>query len=223
MVMNKFIVWMTVCLLALTFCSCGSEEVAEPDLKTIRDCRELEVAEFNFHKIIVERSSLKLISMFGHGIGTPEKTLILPVDLKVAGTVDLSGVTQDNIVRDGDNLIFILPDPTLRILSLKLDHDTRDRASREQWWRGGSFSDEDIRRIAAQAKDSIMTDRALAMMTERTRANAASVLIPLIAETTGVSTENITVRFDSAHELNAATADRLKDGNTDLIIFRRKE
>ena len=207
------------CLVATILCACKGDEAEDVDLKSIRDCKELEVAEFNFHKIIVERSTVSVLGIGGIGFASfPERTLILPVDVTVVGKIDFSNVTKDNLVHDGDGVVFILPDPALRIVSLNPDYEMRGKASREQWYRGGGFSNADIQKFAEQAKDSIMTDRTLAQMTERTRVNAASVLVPLISLATGVPESKISVRFDSG--LSPASA-ALTDGNT--IIFRRKE
>ncbi|MCH5306559.1 MAG: DUF4230 domain-containing protein [Prevotella sp.] len=216
--LTKLVNLMVGCMVALMLCSCSGNDVTDADLKTIRDCKELEVAEFNFHKIIVERSKVRLIALFGYGVSTPEKTLILPVDVKVVGKVDFSNVSEENLITDGDELTFILPDPTLRIVSLKPDYTMRGKASREQWYRGGKFSDEELKKVANQAKDSIMTEKALRLMVERTRANAASTLIPVISLATGVPEHKITVRFDSSLDLSAP---QLRDGNT--IIFRRMD
>ena len=205
--------------MATSLCACRGNEVENVDLKSIRDCKELEVAEFNFHKIIVERSTVSALGIAGFGLASfPERTLILPVDVKVVGKIDFSNVTNDNLIYDGDKVVFTLPDPTLKIVSLDPDYEMRERASREQWYRGGDFSDEEVQKFEKQAKDSILIERTLKMMTERTRENAASVLIPLISLATGVSDDKISVQFNSDLDLTAAT---LKDGNT--IIFRKKE
>ena len=222
--MNRFLSkplsLITGCLIVATsLCACRGNEVENVDLKSIRDCKELEVAEFNFHKIIVERSTVSALGIAGFGLASfPERTLILPVDVKVVGKIDFSNVTNDNLIYDGDKVVFTLPDPTLKIVSLDPDYEMRERASREQWYRGGDFSDEEVQKFEKQAKDSILIERTLKMMTERTRENAASVLIPLISLATGVSDDKISVQFNSDLDLTAAT---LKDGNT--IIFRKKE
>jgi len=222
--MNRFLSkplsLITGCLIVATsLCACRGNEVENVDLKSIRDCKELEVAEFNFHKIIVERSTVSALGIAGFGLASfPERTLILPVDVKVVGKIDFSNVTNDNLIYDGDKVVFTLPDPTLKIVSLDPDYEMRERASREQWYRGGDFSDEEVQKFEKQAKDSILIERTLKMMTERTRENAASVLIPLISLATGVSDDKISVQFNSDLNLTSAT---LKDGNT--IIFRKKE
>ena len=200
-------------IVATSLCACRGNEVENVDLKSIRERNELEVAEFNFHKIIVERSTVSAL-----GIGFPERTLILPVDVTVVGKIDFSNVSKDNLIHDGDKVVFTLPDPTLRIVSIQRDDEMRGKASREQWYRGGGFSDEEIQKIEEQAKDSIMIDRTLEKMAERTRVNAASVLIPLISSATGVSEDKISVQFNSDLNRTAAT---LKDDDT--IIFRKKE
>lgn len=205
--------------MATSLCACRGNEVENVDLKSIRDCKELEVAEFHFHKIIVERSTVSALRIAGFGLASfPERTLILPVDVTVVGKIDFSNVTKDNLIHDGDKVVFTLPDPTLRIVSIQRDDEMRGKASREQWYRGGGFSDEEIQKIEEQAKDSIMIDRTLEKMAERTRVNAASVLIPLISSATGVSEDKISVQFNSDLNRTAAT---LKDDDT--IIFRKKE
>lgn len=202
----------------LLLCSCGSDNAENVDLKSIRDCAELEVAEFSFHKIIVERSRVSALGIRGRGIASlPEKTLILPVDVSVVGKIDFSDVTNDNLILSKDEVTFVLPDPTFQVLSVQPDYMVRGKASREQWYRGGRFSDEEIRRFAEQACDSIMTERTLQMMADRTRDNAASILIPLVSSVTGMAMEKVTIQFRS--DLNAAGATR-HDGN---IIFRKKE
>ena len=205
--------------MATSLCACRGNEVENVDLKSIRDCKELEVAEFHFHKIIVERSTVSALRIAGFGLASfPERTLILPVDVTVVGKIDFSNVTKDNLIHDGDKVVFTLPDPTLRIVSIRPDDEMRRKASREQWYRGGGFSNEEIQKIEEQAKDSIMIDRTLEKMAERTRVNAASVLIPLISSATGVSEDKISVQFNSDLNLTGAT---LKDDDT--IIFRKKE
>ena len=205
--------------MATSLCACRGNEVENVDLKSIRDCKELEVAEFHFHKIIVERSTVSPLGIAGIGLASfPERTLILPVDVTVVGKIDFSNVAKDNLIHDGDKVVFTLPDPTLRIVSIQRDDEMRGKASREQWYRGGGFSNEEIQKIEEQAKDSIMIDRTLEKMAERTRVNAASVLIPLISSATGVSEDKISVQFNSDLNRTAAT---LKDDDT--IIFRKKE
>ena len=205
--------------MATSLCACRGNEVENVDLKSIRDCKELEVAEFHFHKIIVERSTVSPLGIAGIGLASfPERTLILPVDVTVVGKIDFSNVAKDNLIHDGDKVVFTLPDPTLRIVSIQRDDEMRGKASREQWYRGGGFSNEEIQKIEEQAKDSIMIDRTLEKMAECTRVNAASVLIPLISSATGVSEDKISVQFNSDLNRTAAT---LKDDDT--IIFRKKE
>lgn len=205
--------------MATSLCACRGNEVENVDLKSIRDCKELEVAEFHFHKIIVERSTVSPLGIAGIGLASfPERTLILPVDVTVVGKIDFSNVAKDNLIHDGDKVVFTLPDPTLRIVSIRPDDEMRRKASREQWYRGGGFSNEEIQKIEEQAKDSIMIDRTLEKMAELTRVNAASVLIPLISSATGVSEDKISVQFNSDLNRTAAT---LKDDDT--IIFRKKE
>lgn len=210
--------WAVRCLTALVICACGTDESENVDLKIIRDCKELGVAEFNFHKIIVERNTVSALGVAGNGIfSLPERTLIVPVDVKVIGSIDFSNITKDNLIKDGDELIFILPDPILRIESCLPDYKMIEKASKEQWWRGGSFNDNQIREVANQAKDSIIIEKTLKLMTERTCANAFDILRPIISLATGIAEENIKVQFDS--RLNLSKVELMDK----TIIFKREE
>ena len=217
--LTKPIIWAAGCLVALTFCACGHNEIENVDLKLIQSRQLLKAAEFNFHKIIVERSTISAVGFAGHGIvDFKERILVLPVDVQIAGMIDFSGVTKDNLISTDDGLVFILPDPILHIESLNADREMRGYASKEGVLYGGTFSNEEIQQIEKQAIDSIMIERTLTLMAEQTRTNAASIMIPLVALATGMPEEKIIVQFNSELNLSAAM---LKDERT--IIFRRKE
>ena len=198
--------------------SCGSEETENVELKIIKDRPEMEVAEFSFHKIIVERSEVSAIDIAGWDLGTlPERILILPVDVKVVGKIDFSTVTDQNLIMNDDRVTFVLPDPTLQILSVKCDNQTRKKASREEFYRGGKFSDDDIQNAEKQALDSIMVERSLQLMAKRTCDNAADIIIPLVSMITDVPKDKILVQFRS--ELNTSKA-TINDNK--IITFKEK-
>ena len=216
--LTKPIIWAAGCLVALTFCACGNNEIENVDLKLIQSRQLLKTAEFNFHKIIVERSTISAVGFAGHGIvDFKERILVLPVDVRIAGMIDFSGVTKDNLISTDDGLVFILPDPILHY-ELNANREKRGYASKEGVLYGGTFSNEEIQQIVKQARDSIMIERTLTLIAEQTRTNAASIMIPLVALATGMPEEKIIVQFNSELNLSAAM---LKDENT--IIFRRKE
>ena len=207
--------------MALTFCACGSDDAENVDLKWIRNRKELGVAEFNFHKIIVERKTTNLMSIAGHGIGSyTQRPRVIPVDMTVLGSIDFSGVTNDNLIKNGDELTFVLPDPTLRIQSCEADYEAMEKYSNEGWWNGSKYSDKEIQMAVSKAKDSIIIERTLSLMAEQTRANAFSVLRPIISLATGVEEDKIKVQFDSQLDLSKA---EFKDGKRKTIIFKREE
>ena len=73
-----------------------------------------------------------------------------------------------------------------------------------------------------QAYDSIMIDRCLQMMVDRTRENAANVIIPMVAAVTEMDEARITIQFRSDLSLSDATLNKDKNGR-DVILFKRKE
>lgn len=176
-------------------------------LRSIRDCAELEVAEFSLHKNIVERTTTHVLEFMENPLLTlPERTLILPVDVRVVGKIDFSSVTERNLVyNDKDKLVFLLPDPTLPVLSVVPDYERSRQLSRESWIRG-SYTDAELTKFVNQAYDSIMVESTLQMMAARTRDNAAAILIPLLSDATGVPQENIIIEYRS--DLNSRKATR---------------
>ena len=93
-------------IVATSLCACRGNEVENVDLKSIRDCKELEVAEFHFHKIIVEKSTVSALGIAGFGLASfPERTLILPVDVTVVGKIDFKNFV--GILVDLANKVYI--------------------------------------------------------------------------------------------------------------------
>lgn len=210
-------------LIILLCGSCKSETAEEVDLMAIRNCAELETARFSLRKIVVYDATRKIVGLMGHDLEGPQKLLILPVEIEVAGKIDFSHVTEENITESRGNVVFVLPDPVLTIVRDSIDEEMRERASREGWarLRGHRFTDDEEKQVARQAYDSIMVERCLRMMLDRTRENAADILIPLVAKVKGVSEEKVDIQFRS--DLRTSDAWMRDDGDTKEIIFRRRE
>lgn len=178
----------------------------KPDLAMVRNCADLEAAEFRFHKIIVVHDQHKLLTVNNRDIlPSVERTMVLPTDITVVGRVDCSQITEQHLWQQGDSLVLELPDPVLQVMSVTADHRAADRTSQQQWYRGGRFDDRQRTRFMRQAIDSMMVDRNMQMMVRRTRENAATVLIPLIAEATGLPQANIRVCYRSDFDYRQAT------------------
>ena len=210
-------------LIILLCGSCKSETAEAVDLMAIRNCAELETARFSLRKIVVYDATRKIVGLMGHDLEGPQKLLILPVEIEVAGKIDFSHVTEENITESRGNVVFVLPDPVLTIVRDSIDEEMRERASREGWarLRGHRFTDDEEKQVARQAYDSIMVERCLRMMLDRTRENAADILIPLVAKVKGVSEEKVDIQFRS--DLRTSDAWMRDDGDTKEIIFRRRE
>lgn len=212
------------CLALLSSGSCKSETDEENvDLLAIRNCADLETARFCLRKIVVFDATQKIIGLMGHDLEGPQKLLIIPVEIEVAGKIDFSHVTADNITEDDGNVIFTLPDPVLTIVRDSIDENMRERASREGWarLRGSRFTDNEEKMVARQAYDSIMADRTLRMMIDRTRQNAADILIPLVARIKNVDQARVTIQF--RQDMRTTDARLREVGGTKQIIFRSVE
>ena len=227
-IMRKPLSLIIGCLVVATsLCACRGDKEEKVDFKSIRNRPELEAAVFRFHKIIVEDGTRTLFNLLGWAPDIlPDKILVLPVDITVVGKVDFSQVTEDNLIITEDKATFILPDPALVVSKIEKDEDMREKASKETkvpvFGKLQPFSDDEVKRIMTQAYDSIMIDRCLQMMVDRTRENAANVIIPLVAAVTEMDEESITIQFRSDLSLSDATLNKDKNGR-DVILFKRKD
>jgi hypothetical protein len=211
-------------LAVISLCSCAGEETEHVDLKIIRECPELETARFCLRKIIVYDGTRTIVRVWNSKWDAPSRILVLPIDITVIGKIDFSNVGLSNIIDGDSSVVFVLPDPTLTVMST-IDNEMREKASRETkvplLGKLQGFSDDEVKQIALQAYDSIMVERCLSMMLERTRENAANIMIPLVAEVKGISEEHVKVQFRS--DLTPADAAMIDEGKTKKIVFRRKE
>ena len=162
----------------------------------VRQCSRLYSAEYRVRKIVTHDDAVRLQgSLFSRqfSINLPfsKRQIAIPVDATLKGCIDFSEFGADNVVRHGKTIEIILPDPQIVLTSSRIDHK---KVKQYVALLRSDFSDEELTRFAQEGRKSILEDIAKTDIIERTRHNAARLLIPMIMQL-GFEEQHITVTY----------------------------
>lgn len=176
-------------LLALLLFACSGNENPSVDSQTnkidtigvlwerVHHCSKLEVAEYTVLKIVSfdDKSQLKF---FGYSTPLPgEKKLMIPIEVKMKVTVDLSFVTRNDISINDSTINITLPSPILEITSTKIDHDkSRESVS---WYRS-NFTEEEREYVIKQGIEDVKKSTSYIEINNIAQSNTENVLQPIL-------------------------------------------
>lgn len=190
---------------AVMTCSRQGDEEPEPaaaiDTTAVlatrmEQCSRLYTTEYQMRKILVYDNPATISGSILHqdfSINLPlgKRRIAIPVTATAKAYVDMGKLTEDNVLRNGDKLEIILPDPEVVLTATTIDHNgVRQHVSILR----SRFSDEEITRIQQQGRQQIVSSLKKTGIIEDARKSAARQLIP-IAEQMGFKEENITITF----------------------------
>ena len=163
----------------------------------VRNNSRLYTSEFHVHKIIThsDESRLKgsILGMeYDVGIPAGSRRIAIPLDATLKGYIDFSDFSNDNIIFDENRIEIILPDPAVEITSAKINHD--EIKSYVALLRK-DFTDKELSQFEAQGRDSILAAVPSMKIAERTRSNAANILVPMVRKL-GFNDDEIVVSFN---------------------------
>ena len=190
-------------LLALLLFACSGNENPSVDSQTnkidtigvlwerVHHCSKLEVAEYTVLKIVSfdDKSQLKF---FGYSTPLPgEKKLMIPIEVKIKVTVDLSFVTRSDISINDSTINLTLPSPILEITSTKIDHDkSRESVS---WYRS-NFTEEEREYVIKQGIEDVKKSTSYIEINNIAKSNTENVLQPILVNTGFKQHLNITFK-----------------------------
>ena len=133
----RHILYIFILLLA---CSCTNSQAPETDkaepatdtipvlVMQIQKCSKLYTAEYNIHKIVTHDDVVRLQGKFlskNFDIKMPvgDRKIAIPIDATLKAYVDFKDFSEQNIVRSGNKITVILPDPKVAMTSSKVDHN----------------------------------------------------------------------------------------------------
>lgn len=195
-------------VLCMVVVGCGQKdtqqpaEVAEPIdsipmiVMRIQQCSRLYTAEYKVRKIVTQDDEQtvegKLLGRsFSVTLPTGKRSIAIPVDATIKAYIDFAEFTSANVSRHGDKIEITLPDPQAVMTSTRIDHDhTTERVPLLR----SRYTDAELSAIERKGRQSIVNSIPKLGIVESARANAATLLIPII-EQMGFDRNNITITF----------------------------
>ena len=162
----------------------------------IQKCNRLYTAEAHVHKIVTHDDQLNLKGSFfrkNFNIHVPgsNRKIAIPMNATIKTSVDFQGFSDQNVLRKGDKIEIILPDPKLTLTSSKIDHNSvKQYVSITR----SNYSDAELSQLEQQGRQSIINDIPNLNLMEQARLSAANTLIPML-KNMGFKEENIKISF----------------------------
>ena len=189
-------------LLALAVVACSRQEAPETEEPTVSLATEISrqsrlyTSEYVVHKIVTHndlkqlRGSFLGIS-FRQSLPIGDRKIAIPIDVTLQAYIDFSRIREEDVEEEGGVVRITLPDPRIVVTSSKVDNEgIKTHVSLLR----SDFKDAELTDFARQGVASVVQTVPRMGIIESARRNAASVLIPLIAEM-GYDEERIVVTF----------------------------
>ncbi len=179
----------------------------------IKKCAKLYTAEYRVHKIVThnDRTKLKgtfLQQKFNVTLPMSERKIAIQVDATLKAYVDFADFSEHNVVKRGDKIEIILPDPKVELTSSKISHgEIKKHVSLMR----SDFTDAEMTSYERQGRAAIINSIPKLGIIDMAKENAAHALVPMLKQM-GFKEENITVTFRK--QFTAADIPLLLDNNT---------
>ena len=193
---------------AVMLMACGqktdSEKASEPVVidtipymvMQIQQCSRLYTTEVRVHKIVTHDDVVRLkgnVMNMPFNIPLPlgDRKIAIPMDATLKAYIDFSEFDEKSIERDGDKITILLPDPQVVLTSSKINQkEIKEYVGLVR----AHFSDSEMSNYEQQGRLAIINSIPEMNIIETAQANAARVLVPMIAQM-GYREENITIAF----------------------------
>lgn len=165
-------------------------------LMQIQRCSRLNTAEYKVHKVITYDDKKKIEGkMLGKDISIDlpigKRKVAIPLYATIQASIDLTNVTEDDMVIIGDHIEVFLPQPTAEITETHIDHEgIKQYVSMTR----SNFTDEEMQGFELQGRKAIEKDMAHMDIIEMAKKSAARQVIPIITMM-GFEEKNIVISF----------------------------
>lgn len=186
----------------LSSCRERSAQGEEPRVDTlelimqVKECARLYTAEYEVHKLVLKDDPLRVKGNFlqkSFDITVPlgERKVMIPIDVTLKAYIDFSGFSEKNVVRSGDRIAVVLPDPRVVVTASRIDHDeVKQFVSLMR----SDYTSAELADFTRQGEDEILATVPKLGILDMARRNAAHVLVPLLAKL-GYDDRNIVISF----------------------------
>lgn len=199
-------VFIYIVLSAMIFAACTGKRPKEertpktdtiPVLVTqIKKCARLYTAEYRIHKIVTHDDQVKfkgsfLQQKFNITVPMTSRKIAIPIDATLKAYIDFNDFSDKNVLRSGDRIEILLPDPKVEMTGSRINHD---EIKRHVSFMRSNFSDAELTSYERQGRASIINSIPSMGIIDMAREGAAHALIPMIRQM-GFKEENIKVTF----------------------------
>lgn len=188
---------------SFTKCSKVEEEVEQREIDTtlvlvqqIKECARLYTAEVAVHKIVTHDDAKTveatiMNTRLSMDLPLAKRKIAIPIDATVKAYVDFADFSEANVVRHGENIEVVLPDPKVVMTQTKVrNEDIKKQVSLLR----SDFTDKELTYYEAQGREDIIAQIPKMNIIPKAEEGAAKVLIPLL-EQLGYKDENIKITF----------------------------
>ena len=195
------------CLLLLFLIGCGKKQEAQTGGKTSVDtltvlathisaCSRLYTSQYDLRKILIYTDTTTLNGNFLNqhvkvNVPFSDRRIAIPITATAKAYIDLGKLKKDDVVKRGDKIEIVLPDPEIVLTSTTIDHAG---VKQKVGLLRHNFSDNEITKIQQTGRTELIKSLSQTNILEDAKANAARVIIPLAAQC-GYKEENVTVTF----------------------------
>ena len=175
-------------------------------LTEIKLCSRLNVAEMKVHKVITHDDAAALSGkIMGKEVSLQlpvgRRKVAIPMYATIKASIDMSKVTEKDIVRQGEKIEIFLPQPEVSITETHIDHEgVRQYVAVTR----RNFSDEELLAYVRKGRDAIEKDIPRLGIREMARESAARQLVPIV-QLLGFKDDDITVSFRNDGKDNTIT------------------
>lgn len=191
-----------LCLSLLSACrgkGAGAQAVGVDTLSLVmqvRECARLYTAEYEVHKLVLKDDPLRLKGnlfrrKFDVKVPIGDRKVMIPLDVTLKAYIDFAGFGEENVVRSGDRIVVILPDPRVVVTSSRIDHEeVKQFVSLTR----SDYSSAEMADFARQGEEEVVASVPESGILDMARENAAHVLVPILARL-GYDERNVAVSF----------------------------
>lgn len=169
----------------------------------IQQCSRLYTTEVKIHKIVTHDDVVRLkgsVMSLPFDIPLPlgDRKVAIPMDATLKAYIDFSEFDEHNIERRGNKIVVLLPDPQVVLTSSKVNQkEIKEYVGLVR----SHFSDSELSNYEQQGRLAIINDIPQMDILPTAQANAARVLVPIIARM-GYREEDITIAFRKTLGIN---------------------
>lgn len=195
-----------LCLLCIAS-ACGNHKTGEAENMDKKDtmevlttnisaCSRLYTAQYDVRKIMVYTDTTTISGNFlNHHLKVTlplsDRKIAIPISATAKAFIDLGKIKRENIIKRGERLEIILPDPEIMLTSTTIDHKG---VKQKVGLLRHDFTDDELTSLQRQGRNEIIESLSKTNIVTDAQQSAARLIVP-IAVQCGFTEGNVTVTF----------------------------